>query len=103
MSRLEELLLKWQDQSISEDELRELTLALKQPENRRRLLESFSFDANLIQALQSLKAVEQTAESVQQFETLELREADRLTPATRGRWTEKIRALLQPIFGLSHR
>ena len=35
MSRLEEILLKWQDGSLSADEQRELNALLAQPEARR--------------------------------------------------------------------
>ena len=82
MTRLEELLLKWHDQTIAQEELQELLTALKQPESRRQLLESFAFDAQIVEALHALKAVEQTAHSAQQFQTLELRDSD-LFPTAR--------------------
>ena len=45
MKGLDELLLKWQDQSLSEEELTGLNTLLAQPEARARLLEEFRFDA----------------------------------------------------------
>jgi hypothetical protein len=102
MNRLSELLLKWQDRSITEQELRELNSILREPDNRRALLESFSFDSELIQALESLKAVQQTAQSAQQFQTIELQDADRFAPVTQSQWHRKLRALFLPVWALSH-
>ena len=88
MTCLEELLLKWHDQTIAEDELRELNAALKEPASRKYLLHSFTFDAQILEALQALKAVEQTAHSAQQFETLELQDAP-FPVAGSGHWLKR--------------
>src|SRR3954462_1330363 len=94
MTRLEELLLKWHDQTIVQEELQELTAALKEPESRRQLLESFTFDAQLVEALHALKAVEQTAHSAQQFETLELQDSDPFPSGHSGHWLTRFVAHL---------
>ncbi len=44
MNRLEEILLKWQDGSISDDEQRELNALLSQPDARRQLVRELRFD-----------------------------------------------------------
>ena len=75
MNRLEELLLKWQDQNLSQRELAELNVALKDPIARRELMTSFAFDAQLREALHSAKALAQTAASAEEFQTQEVREA----------------------------
>lgn len=76
MSRLEELLLKWQNADLTDDEPRELNAMLNNCECRRQLSESFVFDARLVEALASLHAVKQAAKSAQDFGTLEAREAE---------------------------
>src|SRR5438874_13812988 len=63
MNRLEELLLKWHDQSLSQAELAELNAALKDPVCRRQLREAFAFDSQLREALHSAQALAQTAAS----------------------------------------
>src|SRR5437899_4978115 len=76
MNRLEELLLKWHDQSLSKAELAELNAALKDPVCRRELMESFAFDSQLREALHSAQALAQTAASAEEFQTQEVREAN---------------------------
>src|SRR5207247_3031908 len=90
MTRLEELLLKWHDQTIVEEELSELNLALKEPVSRKELLESFTFDAQIVDALHALKAVEQTAHSVQEFQTLEVRASEAFPAAGRRHWLSRL-------------
>lgn len=97
MTRLEELLLKWHDQTISEEELREFNTALKQPEFRRQLLESFTFDAQVVEALHALKAVEQTAHSVQEFQTLEVRASEAFPTAAGRHWLGRLLAGLTSV------
>jgi len=80
MTRLEELLLKWHDQSLSQAELAELNGALKDPACRRELRESFAFDSQLREALHSAKALAQTAASAEEFQTQEVRQAHVLEP-----------------------
>src|SRR5262245_25968977 len=75
MTRLEELLLKWHDQTISPAELQELNDALKDSNCRKQLMDSFALDRQLIDALRAAKALAQTAASAQQFQTLEVRKA----------------------------
>jgi hypothetical protein len=76
MSRLEELLLKWHDRSISKAELEELNAALKDPACRLELIDSFALDNQLIEALQSAKSVAHAAASAQAFPTVEVRRAN---------------------------
>jgi len=91
MTRLEELLLKWHDQTIVEEELRELNATLSDPASRKQLLESFTFNTQIVEALHALKAVEQTAHSAQQFETLELQNSEPFPADRAPHW---LRALL---------
>ncbi len=94
MSRLEELLLKWRDQTLTQDELNELNSALQDPRTRQHLVEWFSFDSQLLEALHALAAVEQTAQSAQQFQTLEVREAHTFPTAGKLPWvTLPVRSL----------
>src|SRR5258706_5937555 len=76
MNRLAELLLKWSDQSLTEEEVSELNSLLKEPSARKELLDSFSFDSQLLDSIQSLSAVERTSESAEQYETREVRSAN---------------------------
>lgn len=94
MNRLEALLLKWQDSSVTEAEVRELNALLPTPEARARLVQTFQFDALTRLALQQLKAESDTRAVVGKFETLELREtvrtaapfSERLGGWLRGHW-----------------
>src|SRR4051812_13865879 len=76
MTRLEELFVRWHDGQIEDAELRELNAALREPESRKQLMAAFQFHAELLQSLQSLRAVEQTAQSAHDFQTLELRDSE---------------------------
>jgi len=56
--------------------VRELNSLLKEPSARKELLESFSFDNQLLDSIQSASAVERAAESAEQYQTREVRNAD---------------------------
>jgi len=76
MRSLEELLLKWQDHSISQEELGELNALLRQPEARARLWHQFQWDAQIAQALEAEQARVRTQQQAQAYETLEVTQAD---------------------------
>src|ERR1043166_5380836 len=97
MTRLEELFLKWQDRDITDAELRELNTALIDPAGRKQLWEAFRFDGQLLQSLQSLAAIDATTQSIQDFETLELRTSELF--ATRAESGNEWMAHLRRWFG----
>lgn len=78
---LEELLLKWEDRSISSEELKRLTSLLVEVGARTRLSAQFRFEAELAQAWQSAKWRDQSREQAERYQTMELAEAEGLTVA----------------------
>ncbi|MGE3803507.1 MAG: WD40 repeat domain-containing protein [Gemmataceae bacterium] len=60
MNRLEELLLLWEDQSISETELVELKQLLAEPAARAQLAEDFMMTGVLVEALRTQRAAAST-------------------------------------------
>src|SRR5262245_38719733 len=81
MNRLEELLLKWHDQSISPVELQELNQALKDPACRKQFRQSFGLDGQMVEAFQSAQALAQTSAEAKKFQTIEVRAAHVLESA----------------------
>ncbi|MEY2822129.1 MAG: hypothetical protein RL105_1701 [Verrucomicrobiota bacterium] len=74
MSRLEEILLKWQDGSLSADEQRELNALLAQPEARRQLVRELRFDNLVREALRDQQAASVASVSAERFASAPLRE-----------------------------
>src|SRR5437667_9147615 len=97
MNRLEELLLKWHDRTLGDEELRELNAALKEPAGRKQLLESFAFDAEVVEALHSVKAIEHTAQSAEEFQTLELRDSEVFPAPASAPWTKRVLACITSV------
>ena len=81
MKRLDELLLRWRDGSLTDAELQELNAFLNQPDARRRLAEEFSFDYELGEAFRAERARQQTQQQADSFKNLELEQAAELTPS----------------------
>lgn len=73
MNRLEEMLLKWQDGSLSTDEQRELNVLLAQPEARAHLVREFQFDTLAREVLREAQAEVAATTSAQEFENAGLR------------------------------
>lgn len=73
MSRLEEILLKWQDGSISDDEQRELNALLSQPEARRQLVRELRFDTLVREVLRDQQAASVASASAKRFASGPLR------------------------------
>ncbi len=73
MSRLEEILLKWQDGSLSADEQRELNALLAEPEARRQLVRELRFDNLVREALRDRQAASATSASAERFASAPLR------------------------------
>lgn len=73
MSRLEEILLKWQDGSISDDEQRELNALLSQPEARRQLVRELRFETLVREALRDQQAAAVASASAERFASAPLR------------------------------
>jgi len=67
MSRLEEILLKWQDGSLSDDEQRELNALLSQPEARRKLVYELRFDTLVREVLRDQQAATVACASAERF------------------------------------
>ncbi|MBM3839515.1 MAG: hypothetical protein FJ398_16400 [Verrucomicrobia bacterium] len=76
MTPLEELLVKWQDRSLSDEELAEFTTWLSTPEGRARLRQELAFDSALLEALLAEKARQETAQQARAFETAEVRQSE---------------------------
>ena len=74
MNRLEEMLLKWQDGSLSSDEQRELNTLLAQPEARAQLVREFQFDTLAREVLREEQAEVAATTAAQEFENAGLRE-----------------------------
>ena len=73
MNRLEEILLKWQDGSISDDEQRELNALLSQPEARRQLVRELRFDTLVREVLLDRQAAAVASASADRFASAPLR------------------------------
>ncbi len=73
MSRLEEILLKWQDGTISDDEHRELNALLSQPEARRQLVRDLRFDTLVREVLRDQQAAAVASASAERFASAPLR------------------------------
>jgi len=67
MSRLEEILLKWQDGSLSADEQRELNALLAGPEARRQLVRELRFGSLIREALRDSQAASLASASAERF------------------------------------
>jgi hypothetical protein len=74
MNRLEEMLLKWQDTSLSSDEKRELNALLCGPEARAQLVREFQFDTLAREVLREEQAAVAAITKAQEFESAGLRE-----------------------------
>ena len=74
MNRLEEMLLKWQDGSLSSDEQRELNTLLSQPEARAQLVREFHFDTLAREVLREAQAEVAAKSAAHNFESAGLRE-----------------------------
>lgn len=74
MNCLEEMLLKWQDGSLSSDEQRELNTLLAQPEARAQLVREFQFDTLAREVLREERAEVAATTAAQEFENAGLRE-----------------------------
>jgi len=72
MSRLEEILLKWQDGSISADEQRELNAWLARPEARRLLVRELRFDTLVREALRDRQAASVASAAAERFASASL-------------------------------
>ena len=68
MNRREEMLLKWQDGSLSSDEQRELNALLAQPEARAQLVREFQFDTLAREVLREAQAEATATTAAQEFE-----------------------------------
>ncbi len=80
MKSLDEFLLKWRDETLTDAELKELNVLLEQPETRQRLAEEIAFDYELGEAFRAEQARRQTQMRADSFKTLEIDEAAEVTP-----------------------
>ena len=103
MMTLAELVLKWQDGSLTEDELRELNGLLQDAEARTLLAREFALSAGLVEALESERARRAAREQVHAFGTRDLQAPLQLAgdlaegsspPGRRGRWPWPLRRAL---------
>jgi hypothetical protein len=85
VSAFEELLLKWQDGSLAEEERRELNALLAQPEARARLVREFQFDALTRESLRQKNAEAAAKSATEDFQNAEVREP---VFERRTRWRE---------------
>ena len=92
MNRLEEMLLKWQDGSLSGDEQRELNVLLAQPESRANLVREFQFDTLAREVLREEQAELVATTAAQEFENGGLREP---VFALKPSWWEFLTELLR--------
>jgi hypothetical protein len=74
VNRLEEMLLKWQDGSLSRDGQHDLNALLAQPEARAQLVREFQFDTLAREVLHEVQAEVVATTAAQEFESAGLRE-----------------------------
>jgi WD40 repeat protein len=86
MNRLEELLVLWQDQSITEPELAELKQLLAGPEARAKLAEDFFTTGVILEAMSTQRVAGASASPTQASPSPSRSPLQRFAPASRGRW-----------------
>jgi len=86
MTPLKELLVKWQDRSLTDEERAELNTWLGTPEGRARLRQEFAFDSALLEALLAEKARQEAGQQARAFETVEVRQSEMFEDRAAGFW-----------------
>ncbi len=101
MNSLEELLLRWQDGSLTEAELLRLNALLALPEARARLAQEWVLSEQIAEAVRADQARRSAQQQAQAYETLELHQADDATAAPTAR--RKVIRLTEALAALAAR